>query len=328
MRRLRERVARLLPTSLPVLIQGETGTGKELLARALHEDGPRRARPFVPVNCGALAAELVESELFGHERGAFTGAVTRRPGRAAEAHGGTLFLDEIGELAPALQCKLLRLLQQGELQRVGADRPLAVDVRVVAATNRELRALVERGAFRADCYYRLSAFTVRLPPLRERAGDVLLLADRLLAGCARELGRAVPVLDAGARVVLARHHWPGNVRELENVLRACVLYSDRPAIGAAEVRGAIDEGTGTPATAAAAPPPDLAELLGRCAGNVSRAARELGVSRPTFYKRMRERGLACSAYRGAAVRPSGGALEDGPTTACCCSVPRSPARSM
>src|SRR5882724_2251634 len=192
MRALRRRVARLVPTAVPVLIEGETGTGKELLARAIHDDGPRAAAPFVPVNCGALSAELADAELFGHERGAFTGAVTRRPGRAAEAHGGTLFLDEIGELPAPLQCKLLRLLQGGEVQRVGSDRPAAVDVRIVAATNRDLRALVARGEFRADCYHRLAGFTVRVPALREREDDVVLLAEYLLVHFARHLGRPAP----------------------------------------------------------------------------------------------------------------------------------------
>ena len=200
MERLRARVARVVPTSVPVLIQGETGTGKELLARAIHGGGPRRHGPFVPVNCGALATELIDAELFGHERGAFTGAVTRRLGRAAEADGGTLFLDEIGELPAVLQCKLLRLLQEGEVQRVGADRPVAVDVRVVAATNRDLRALVERGLFRADCYYRLSGVVVEVPPLRARDQDVVLLADRIASRMARDLGAArAPPRRRGAR---------------------------------------------------------------------------------------------------------------------------------
>ena len=308
MRRLKSRVARLIPTSAAVLIEGETGTGKEILARAIHEDGPRRGMPFVPVNCAALTAELVDAELFGHERGAFTGAATRRAGRVVEANGGTLFLDEIGELAPTLQCKLLRLLQEGEVQRVGMDRPLRVDVRVVAATNRDLRALVSRSAFRADCYYRLSAFTVRLPPLRAREADVRLLAELLVARFAKALGRAAPRLSEDACALLLRYPWPGNVRELENVVREAVLYCDSSCIGASDIRAALDEpaGFGSGASGCTTGPqrmpaaaPDLAGLLRRCDGNVTRAARELGVSRPTLYKRMRNLGVDLAACRPA-----------------------------
>jgi transcriptional regulator with GAF, ATPase, and Fis domain len=298
--RLKRRVARLIPTSVAVLIEGETGTGKELLARAIHQDGPRRQRPFVPVNCGVLSADLVDSELFGHERGAFTGAVARRAGRVVEADGGTLFLDEIGELSLSVQSKLLRLLQEGEVQRVGADRPLAVDVRIVAATNRDLRAMVERGTFRSDCYYRLSGFTVYVPPLRERGADVTLLAERMIGRFAFELGRPEPRLDADARRVLCRHPWPGNVRELENVVREAVLYCDAPSITGDDIRGALDGRAGRNPTPN--PPADLGELLRRCAGNVTRAASELGVSRPTLYKRLRELGLDFAAFRGAPCR--------------------------
>ncbi len=295
MQRLRARVTRLLPTTVPVLIQGETGTGKELLARAIHGGGPRRHGPFVPVNCGALAAELIDAELFGHERGAFTGAVTRRRGRAAEADGGTLFLDEIGELAAVLQCKLLRLLQEGEVQRVGADRPVAVDVRVVAATNRDLWALVERGLFRADCYYRLSGVVVEVPPLRDREQDVVLLADRIAGTIARAVGRPALGLGDEARAVLAGYAWPGNVRELENVVREAVLYADGHEITAADVRGALAPRAGRAREAAGAA--ELAECLRRCDGNVTRAAHELGVSRPTLYKRLRDRGLDWASFR-------------------------------
>ena len=311
--RLKSRVVRLIPTSVTVLIQGETGTGKELLARAIHQDGPRGAGPFVPVNCGALSAELVDAELFGHERGAFTGAVAQRAGRVAEADGGTLFLDEIGELAPASQCKLLRLLQEGEVQRIGSDRPLAVDVRIVAATNRDLRALVERAEFRADCYYRLAGFTVHVPPLREREADVVFLAERMLGRFARELGRVVPRLRAEACAALRSHSWPGNVRELENVVREVVLYCDEPWIGAGDVRAALETRGESPWRAAPAggspganTAPDLGALLRRCGGNVSRAALELGVSRPTLYKRMRDLGLDYAVYRAAPwrARPS------------------------
>ncbi|MCC6849983.1 MAG: sigma-54-dependent Fis family transcriptional regulator [Deltaproteobacteria bacterium] len=295
MERLRARVARVAPTEVPVLLQGETGTGKELLARAIHADGLRRHGPFVPVNCGALSAELIDAELFGHERGAFTGAIGRRLGRAAEADGGTLFLDEIGELPPSLQCKLLRLLQEGEAQRVGADRPVVVDVRVVAATNRDLRDLVERGAFRADCYYRLSGVVIEVPPLRDRADDVMALADRIAARTARDLGRPGLALDEPARRTLAAYAWPGNVRELENVVREVVLYADGAEIGAADVRLALAarsaRSVGGPGAA------ELVACLRRCGGNVTRAAHELGVSRPTLYKRLRDRGLECASFR-------------------------------
>jgi two-component system NtrC family response regulator len=298
MQRLRERVERLIPTSVPVLIEGETGTGKELLARALHEDGPRAGMPFVPVNCGALPAELADAELFGHERGAFTGAAARRLGRVAEAGGGTLFLDEIGELPPALQPKLLRLLQEGEVQRIGNDRPVAVDVRVVAATNRDLRELTAAGAFRADCYYRLSGFTIHVPPLRERGDDIGLLAERMVRRFAGALGRPASGLRADARGLLLRYPWPGNVRELENVTREVVLYSDATWITAEEVRAALDARRAPVAAA----PPDLDQLLRRYGGNVTRAAHALGVSRPTLYKRLRDRGLDCGAYRANGCR--------------------------
>ncbi len=295
MHRLRERVARVVPTTVPVLIQGETGTGKELLARAIHFGGPRRHGSFVPVNCGALSAELIDAELFGHERGAFTGAVGRRLGRAAEADGGTLFLDEIGELPPLLQCKLLRLLQEGEVQRVGADRPVVVDVRVVAATNRDLRHQVERGGFRADCYYRLSGLVVEVPALRTREDDVVQLADRIAARMARDLGRVGITLADDAHAALGAYAWPGNVRELENVVREAVLYADGPTVTAADIRSALAPRAGDrmqPAGAA-----ELVECLRRCDGNVTRAAHELGVSRPTLYKRLRDRGLDCAAFR-------------------------------
>jgi formate hydrogenlyase transcriptional activator len=207
-----------------VLIQGETGTGKELLARYIHARSPRRSQPLIRVNCGAIAPGLVESELFGHERGAFTGAIQRRAGRFELARSGTLFLDEVGELPLEVQVKLLRALQEGEIERVGSGVPIRVDARVVAATNRDLEADVRAGRFRADLFYRLSVFPVRVPPLRERPEDVPFLAEHFLAKFRRKLGRPAGRLTADSLHRLSRYAWPGNVRELQNVLeRACVL---------------------------------------------------------------------------------------------------------
>ncbi len=212
------------PGDTTVLLQGETGTGKELLARYVHARSPRRARPLISLNCGAIAPGLVESELFGHERGAFTGAVQRRVGRFELARGGTLFLDEVGELPLDMQVKLLRALQEGEIERVGSGDPIRVDARVVAATNRDLEADVRAGRFRADLFYRLSVFPVRVPPLRERPEDLPLLADHFLAKFRRKLGKPIHRLAPDSLLRLHRYAWPGNVRELQNVLeRACVL---------------------------------------------------------------------------------------------------------
>ena len=210
-------------SDLPVLLLGETGVGKELFARRLHDQSTRAARPLVHVNCAALPESLAESELFGHVRGAFSGAVADRPGRFEAAEGGTLFLDEVGELPLAVQAKLLRTLQNGEIQRLGADRPRRVDVRVIAATNRNLREQVTAGAFRADLYHRLSVYPVPIPPLRERGNDVLLLAGRFLELNRARLGLRSLRLSAGAQDALRRYPWPGNVRELEHVISRAAL---------------------------------------------------------------------------------------------------------
>ncbi|MGE0160800.1 MAG: sigma 54-interacting transcriptional regulator [Gemmatimonadales bacterium] len=219
--RLIEQVAR---TESTVLLLGETGTGKELIARAIHTMSPRAPRPIIKVNCGAISPSLIESELFGHERGAFTGAARRRIGRFELADGGTLFLDEVGELPPDAQVKLLRVLQEQEFERVGGDRTIQVDVRLIAATNRDLEEEVRQGRFRADLYYRLNVFPVRVPPLRERAGDIPILARHFVEQFARKLSKPLKDLSAGSLERLRRYPWPGNVRELQNVLeRACVL---------------------------------------------------------------------------------------------------------
>jgi transcriptional regulator with GAF, ATPase, and Fis domain len=220
-------VEQVADADLTVLVLGETGTGKELVARALHERSSRTARPFVPVNCAALPETLVESELFGHERGAFTGAVGRKSGRFEQAHRGTIFLDEVGDLPADAQAKLLRVLQDGIVQRVGGAEGTNVDARIIAATNQDLAASVAAGRFRADLYYRLSVFPILLPPLRDRLEDIPLLTRHFVAECGRRLGRRITRIEERVWERLRSHDWPGNVRELQNVIeRAIILASD------------------------------------------------------------------------------------------------------
>jgi Nif-specific regulatory protein len=219
-------VARVAPQDTSVLILGETGAGKELVARALHRLSPRAAKPFVAINCAALTETLLESELFGHEKGAFTGAVAQKRGKLEMAEGGTVFLDEIGELAPQMQAKLLRVLQQREFERVGGTRTWKLDVRVIAATNRDLAAAVQGGSFRVDLYHRLNVVTLRVPPLRERAGDIPALAQYFLDRAVLRCGRAVKGISPEAERCLLSHSWPGNVRELENAIERAVVLGD------------------------------------------------------------------------------------------------------
>ncbi|HEX9669159.1 MAG TPA: sigma-54 dependent transcriptional regulator, partial [Thermoanaerobaculia bacterium] len=235
--RLLQRVA---PTESTVLLTGESGTGKELFARALHALSPRHGGPFVAVNCAAIPETLLENELFGHEKGAFTGADRRQPGRFELAQGGTLLLDEIGELPPAVQGKVLRVLEERTFERVGSGRTQRADVRLAAATNRDLRAMVEAGEFRSDLYFRLAVFPVELPALRERASDVPLLARHLLAEIARRHHREAPALDDEAAALLAAQPWPGNVRELANLLERAVILCEGPALRAADLRPLLE----------------------------------------------------------------------------------------
>lgn len=246
LQRLRRQIAQVAPTDSTVLIQGETGTGKELVARAIHEASARSGRPLITLNCAALPRELVESELFGHERGAFTGAVQQRRGRFELADGGTLFLDEVGELTADAQAKLLRVLQEREFERVGGTRSIRVDVRVIAATNRDVRAEVDAHRFRADLFFRLNVFPIALAPLRERCDDIPLLIRHFTAITARRLGRRAEGVAAGFVEAARRYDWPGNIRELENVIERALIVSDGGPLDASDLLSPGGGGTVLP----------------------------------------------------------------------------------
>ncbi|RMF74288.1 MAG: GAF domain-containing protein, partial [Acidobacteria bacterium] len=309
MQRLYRALDKLIPTEIPVLITGESGTGKDLVARVLHYNGPRREQRFVTVNCAALTDTLLESELFGHRRGAFTGADRDRGGLFEQADGGTLFLDEIGEMPLHLQPKLLRAIQFGEVRRVGEDAPRHVDVRIVAATNRDLRALVAERRFREDLYYRLDVGRVHLAPLRERLEDLGLLVDHFLEQIAAREGRETPLrIEPAALRLFTRHDWPGNVRELENEIVRLAAFCDGPLITEVDVleNTAFAEkvaGGGDRAAAGAEPGPEagtlerleierIREALREAGGNRTRAARILGIDRSTLYRKLKRLGEA------------------------------------
>ena len=293
-------VQRVATTDATVLVTGENGSGKELVAHAIHAAGARRAGPFVPINCGAIPEQLLESELFGHERGAFTDAYRMREGKLELAEGGTIFLDEIAELPTHLQVKILRFLQDKVVERVGGREPRRVDARVVAATNRDLKAAIAAGSFREDLYYRLSVVNIQVPPLRERGDDLRLLAEYFLEFYAKHHKRRIRgFTQAGLRAVQA-HPWPGNVRELENrVQRAVILAQDayvRPSD--LELEAAPEEGPQSLQDARdEAEQRLLAEALTRNAGNITRAARDIKVSRPTFHDLLRKHGIEAGRYR-------------------------------
>jgi two-component system NtrC family response regulator len=292
-------IEKIATTNVPVLLLGESGTGKEALARAVHDLGPRARQPFVAINCGAIPENLLESELFGHERGAFTGAVKQTIGKIESANKGTLFLDEIGELPHPLQVKLLRFLQDQIVERIGGRQKIQVDVRIVSATNANLDDKISQGVFRGDLFYRMNAFTIRIPPLRDRDGDIALLANFFLNRFNQEFSRTIRGFTEQARVAMHTHQWPGNVRELENRLKRAVVMADRRLIDAADLD-------------LAAPPavlPDLdlrsarlraerevlVEALARSNNTLSAAARLLGVSRPTLYGLMEVHGVRVEA---------------------------------
>ena len=308
MRRVYEIVRQIADTTATVLITGESGTGKELIARAIHRQGGRRDRPFVAVNCAALPAELLESELFGHERGAFTGAHARRLGKFEMAHTGTLLLDEVGSLRLDLQPKLLRVLQEREIERVGGSRAIGIDVRIIAATNADLRQAVAAGRFREDLFYRLHVVPIAVPPLRHRREDVAPLARHFMAKYARQFAKTVTDLSPGALGALERYHWPGNVRELENIVARSVALASEPTVQLDQIP--LDVAL-APAEATAEDQLNLREArhdverllilraLDRAGGNQTVAARLLGMHRNTLLVKLAQLGLRAPEPGGA-----------------------------
>ena len=300
LRRVLKQVETVAPTDSTVLILGETGTGKELIARALHDLSPRRERTFVKLNCAAIPTGLLESELFGHERGAFTGAITRKVGRFELAHQGTLFLDEVGDIPPELQPKLLRALQEQEFERLGSTRTVRVNVRLVAATNHDLAQMVGAGRFRNDLYYRLNVFPVVVPPLRERREDIPMLARHFIQRFTRRMGRRIETIPAAVMDALVRYPWPGNVREMQNVIERAVILSTGPALhipaddlkpGPAPADGLAD----APVTLADAEREHILGVLretGWVVGGPKGAAARLGMKRSTLQKKMKKLGIS------------------------------------
>lgn len=313
MQKLYEQILRAAPSSATVLVSGESGTGKELVARALHDNSPRAAGPYVPVHCASLSETLLESELFGHAKGAFTGATSARPGRFEAAHGGTLLLDEIGEISPSIQVKLLRVLQEREIVRVGENHARQVDVRVITATHRDLAAMVTRGEFREDLYYRLRVLPLEVPALRERKEDISLLANKLLDDIRKQYKRDNLKLAQETILALEKYDWPGNIRQLSNALEYAVVHADGVAIlphhlppEVHEARPAIHRIVSiTPVASGAAPPvrpyyqpahyPEdemaiIRRTLAEAGGNKAEAARCMGMSRTTLWKKLRQAG--------------------------------------
>jgi formate hydrogenlyase transcriptional activator len=308
LRRVLKEVETVAPTGSTVLIRGETGTGKELIARALHDLSPRRERTFVKLNCAAIPTGLLESELFGHEKGAFTGAIMRKVGRFELAHQGTLFLDEVGDIPLELQPKLLRALQEQEFERLGSTQTVGVDVRLVAATNRDLARLVAEGQFRTDLFYRLNVFPVVLPPLRERQDDIPMLARHFTQRFARRMGRRIETIPTAAMDALVAYAWPGNIREMQNVIERAVILSQGTALhlDAAELRGAQESGARDQESESADRPPILSSLADAERRHILSVLREtrwvlsgpngaavkLAMKRTTLQSKMKKLGIA------------------------------------
>ncbi len=289
-------VRQIAPSRATVLVTGDSGTGKEMIAAAIHHSSPRAEKPFVKLHCAALAETLLESELFGHERGSFTGADRRRIGRFEEADGGTLFLDEISEISPATQVKLLRVLQEHEFERVGGNQAVKVDVRVIAATNRDLGEMVKRGEFREDLYYRLNVINLRLPSLKERPGDIPALAAHFLMKYAKENDKQVERIDDAALTILRNYPWRGNVRELENVIERAVVMSDGTVLRASHLPPEVQEAQGPTSDSPKIPGCTLAEIekhailetLAHVGGSTTAAAKMLGISVRKIQYRLQE----------------------------------------
>jgi transcriptional regulator with PAS, ATPase and Fis domain len=307
MRAIFKQLDRIIESDLPVLVHGESGTGKELIARAIHYNGARKDKAFVTENCAALPDTLLESELFGHVRGAFTGAYKTKKGLLEQADGGTLFLDEIGDMSTEMQKKLLRVLQDGEFRVLGSDRVVHVDVRVLSASHRNLEEMVREGTFREDLYYRIAVLSVNLPALRERRDDIPLLAEHLMARAARDAGRQAPALTHDVMACLVSHDWPGNVRELENEMRRLVVLAQSE-VDLGHLSDAVREGRSTTGealgSAAVIEAGDIrsavADLerrsieaaLAQAGGNKSRAAKALGISRFALQRKLEKYGIA------------------------------------
>jgi transcriptional regulator with PAS, ATPase and Fis domain len=312
-------VQKVAPSPATVIIYGESGTGKELIARALHYNSPRASRPFLAVNCSAIPEPLLESELFGHEKGSFTGAVARKLGLFEQAHTGTLLLDEVGEIPSSMQAKILRVLQEKEIRRVGGASTIPVDVRIVAATNRNLGREMKEGRFREDLYYRLNVLPIFLPPLRERATDIPGLAEHFLARYARESGKKAPKLPAETLSMLMRYRWPGNVRELESALERAVLLAEADEISPDLLPPEVRENLSASFPALGIDLPDegisleslerelLEKAVRKAGGTLTRAARLLGISYRTLQYRLEKFGISrdVAAPFGEAGEPNG-----------------------
>jgi len=289
-------IEKIAGTDLPVLIRGESGTGKELVARAIHVNGPRRRRPFLGENCAAIPETLLETELFGHARGAFTGAERARAGLFEQADGGTLFLDEVGDMSPAMQVRLLRVVEEAAVRRVGDERPVPVNVRIITATHRDLQAEIKAGRFRLDLLYRLQVLTIEIPPLRDRPGDVALLASNVLERIAVERGRTPCVIDDEAMALFERYSWPGNVRELQNTLQRLSLLAGDRAISVELIESdpvlrrslmpAIENAKGT-FSLKLGEKEQLHRAIKAAGGNHRKAAELLGISRATLYRKLK-----------------------------------------